>query len=121
MAVVITAREHNRLTAIRGGHGVADHATCDDRMKTDLSPMKGIHIDCENTEGVRMTINEDTLNALLGTMVTELGAAYVGASVILGDQLGLYQSLAANGSSTSAQLALRTGTVWSCMSAWPAA
>jgi len=57
-----------------------------------------------------MAINEAALNALLGKMVTELGAAYVGSSVILGDQLGLYKTLAADGPSTSAQLAERTGT-----------
>lgn len=57
-----------------------------------------------------MAINEAALNALLGKMVTELGAVYVGASVILGDQLGLYKALAAHGPSTSVQLAERTGT-----------
>ena len=40
-----------------------------------------------------MAINEQALMALLGKMVTELGAAIVGSSVILGDQLGLYKSL----------------------------
>lgn len=57
-----------------------------------------------------MAINEAALNALLGKMVTELGAAYVGSSVILGDQLGLYKALAEHGPTTSAQLAERTGT-----------
>ncbi len=41
-----------------------------------------------------MAINETKLNELLGKMVTELGAAYIGASVILGDQLGLYKERA---------------------------
>ena len=57
-----------------------------------------------------MAINEEALNALLGKMVTEMGAAYVGSSVILGDQLGLYEALAAHGQLTSAQLAERTST-----------
>lgn len=55
-------------------------------------------------------MNEAKLNELLGKMVTELGAAYAGASVILGDQLGLYKALAAQGSLTSQQLAEQTGT-----------
>jgi FAD/FMN-containing dehydrogenase len=40
------AREHGLVTAIHGGgHGVAGHATCDDGLMIDLSPMKGIRID----------------------------------------------------------------------------
>jgi 2-polyprenyl-3-methyl-5-hydroxy-6-metoxy-1,4-benzoquinol methylase len=65
-----------------------------------------------------MAINEAALNALLGKMVTELGAAYTGASVILGDQLGLYKSLAASGPSTPAQLAERTGTAERYVREW---
>jgi SAM-dependent methyltransferase len=57
-----------------------------------------------------MSIDEGALYALVGKMVTEMGAAYVGASVILGDQLGLYQGLAEGGAQTSAQLATRTST-----------
>ncbi len=55
-------------------------------------------------------MNEDKLYALLGKMVTELGAAYAGASVIIGDKLGFYKALTAGGSLTSAQLAKQTGT-----------
>lgn len=68
-----------------------------------------------------MAINDDKLTALLGTMVTELGAALVGASVILGDQLGLYKELAAGGALTSAQLAERTGTAERYVREWLAA
>jgi hypothetical protein len=46
IAAVNFAREHGLVTAVHGGgHGVAGHATCDDGMMIDLSPMKGIHID----------------------------------------------------------------------------
>jgi FAD/FMN-containing dehydrogenase len=46
IAAVNFAREHALVTAIHGGgHGVAGHATCDDGLMIDLSPMKGIHID----------------------------------------------------------------------------
>ncbi|MCE7982903.1 MAG: class I SAM-dependent methyltransferase [Caldilinea sp. CFX5] len=55
-------------------------------------------------------MNEAKLNELLGKMVTELGAAWTGASVIIGDQLGLYQALAANRPLTSHELAQTTGT-----------
>src|SRR6266496_4538186 len=40
------ARQHNLLVAVHGGgHNVAGHATCDDGLMIDLSPMKGIHVD----------------------------------------------------------------------------
>lgn len=55
-------------------------------------------------------MNEAKLNELLGKMVTELGAAWTGANVIIGDQLGLYQALAANHGLTSSELAQTTGT-----------
>ncbi len=65
-----------------------------------------------------MTINEGKLNELLGKMVTELGAAFIGASVIIGDQLGLYKTLAADGALTSQQLAERTGTAERYVREW---
>lgn len=43
-------------------------------------------------------------------MLTELGAAATGVQVIIGDKLGLYRALAANGGLTSDELAERTGT-----------
>jgi len=55
-------------------------------------------------------MNEAKLNELLGKMVNELGAAWTGANVIIGDQLGLYQALAANRALTSNELAQTTGT-----------
>jgi len=63
-------------------------------------------------------MNEEKLNALLGKMVTDLGAALVGASVIIGDQLGLYKTLAAGGSLTSQQLAERTSTAERYVREW---
>jgi hypothetical protein len=65
-----------------------------------------------------MAVNEAKLNALLGKMVTEMGAALVGASVIIGDQLGLYKALAAHGCLTSAELAARTGTAERYIREW---
>ncbi len=63
-------------------------------------------------------MDEGKLNALLGKMVTELGAAFIGASVIIGDQLGLYKTLAAGGSLTSQQLAERSGTAERYVREW---
>jgi 2-polyprenyl-3-methyl-5-hydroxy-6-metoxy-1,4-benzoquinol methylase len=68
-----------------------------------------------------MAIDEGKLNELLGKMVTELGAAWGGACVILGDQLGLYKELATGNGLTSAQLAERTGTAERYVREWLAA
>lgn len=63
-------------------------------------------------------MNEAKLNELLGKMVTELGAAWTGASVIIGDQLGLYSALAVNGPLTSAELAQQTGAAERYVREW---
>jgi FAD/FMN-containing dehydrogenase len=46
---VALARELGLRVAVRGGgHNVAGHATLDDGLLIDLSPMKGIHVDVRN-------------------------------------------------------------------------
>jgi SAM-dependent methyltransferase len=55
-------------------------------------------------------IQPQKLEALLGRMINELGAAANAALVVVGDKLGLYRSLADGGPATPAQLAARTGT-----------
>lgn len=55
-------------------------------------------------------IDEHKLEALLGLMVTELGAAQNAALVIIGDELGLYGALFEKGSLSSVELAAITGT-----------
>lgn len=65
-------------------------------------------------------INETKLNALLGLMVSDLGAAVNGALVIIGDKLGLYKGLA-TAPATSQQLAERTGTAERYIREWLAA
>lgn len=57
-----------------------------------------------------MSIDQQKLEALVGTMVNEMGAAANAALVLLGDRLGLFRALADNGSMTSDQLATKTGT-----------
>lgn len=50
------------------------------------------------------------MHALLGKVVTEMGAAANGPLVIIGDKLGLFEALANNGPMTSDELASKTGT-----------
>ncbi|MDQ1374558.1 MAG: hypothetical protein QOJ09_1896 [Actinomycetota bacterium] len=56
-----------------------------------------------------MPINEDTLNELIGRFVTDFGAAMHAATVVIGDKLGLYKTLAAKGPVTGADLASAAG------------
>jgi len=55
-------------------------------------------------------LDENRLNALLGKMVNELGAAAMGSLIVLGDKLNLYKTLADKGPLSSFQLADATGT-----------
>ncbi|MBR0911737.1 class I SAM-dependent methyltransferase [Bradyrhizobium japonicum] len=57
-----------------------------------------------------MEVNSDRLNAFMGKMITEVGAAMNASLVLLGDKLGLYRALAAKGPMSSAELASATGT-----------
>lgn len=57
-----------------------------------------------------MQIDMQRLQALLGTVVNELGAAQNAALVIVGDELDLYRRLAAEGPMTSQELAHATDT-----------
>lgn len=58
------------------------------------------------------------LEALLGTVVNELGAAANGALVMLGDKLGLFKALAAKGPLSPAGLARETGTAERYVREW---
>ncbi len=49
------------------------------------------------------------MEAFLGKMVNEMGAAAGGALVMLGDRLGIYRSLADAGPTDAAGLAAKTG------------
>lgn len=61
------------------------------------------------------------LEALLGTLVNELGAASNGALVLIGDKLGLFRAIAAKGPLTPAGLARETGTAERYVREWLAA
>src|SRR5437870_4093004 len=57
-----------------------------------------------------MTINEAKLNEFLGKTVGDIGAGMSAALVVIGDKLGLYKAMAAQGPLTPSQLAKATGT-----------
>lgn len=57
-----------------------------------------------------MSINEENLHQLLGKFVTDFGATLHAGMVVIGEQLGLYKALAANGAMTSGELAAQTNT-----------
>ncbi len=61
------------------------------------------------------------LDALIGQVISDLGAAANTALVIVGNRLGLYQSLAEYGPMTPEELARRTGTHERCVREWLAA
>jgi SAM-dependent methyltransferase len=52
--------------------------------------------------------NMDKLNELVGKLVGDLGAAIAGASILLGDRLGLYRAMGDGAWVTSSELATKT-------------
>ena len=57
-----------------------------------------------------MAIDEAKLNDFMGKFVHDLGAVMHAATIVVGDQLGLYKALAEAGPSRAEDLAARTGT-----------
>jgi len=53
--------------------------------------------------------NPDKLNALTGKLLGDVGAAIAGASILLGDRLGIYKAMADGTPVTSSDLAKKTG------------
>jgi hypothetical protein len=49
--------------------------------------------------------NPDKLNELTGKLVGDVGAAIAGASILLGDRLGIYKAMADGTPVTSSELA----------------
>jgi 2-polyprenyl-3-methyl-5-hydroxy-6-metoxy-1,4-benzoquinol methylase len=68
-----------------------------------------------------MTSDPDRLQAFVGKMAGDLGAAMSASLVVLGDQLGLYKALAKAGPSSSAQLAVTAGVNERNLREWLAA
>ena len=65
-----------------------------------------------------MTIDQDTMNDLLGRFVTDLGATVHAGNVVIGDRLGLSRGLSEIGPATPAQLADHTGTATRYVAEW---
>jgi SAM-dependent methyltransferase len=65
-----------------------------------------------------MDVNPDKLNAFMGKMLGDMGAAANAALIKVGDRLGLYKALAAKGPMTPAELAKATGTTERCIREW---
>jgi SAM-dependent methyltransferase len=56
-----------------------------------------------------MTINQQKLDTLVGSLLGELSAGYGGVMVSLGDRLGLYRTMAGHGPLSSHEIARRSG------------
>ncbi len=65
-----------------------------------------------------MELDEEKLHELLGKVVTEMGAAANGPLILLGDKLGLFESLALNGPMNSTELADETNTAERYVREW---
>lgn len=68
-----------------------------------------------------MAIDEAKLNAFMGKMLGDMGAAANGALIVIGDKLGLFKALASFGPLTPADLAKKTGTTERYVREWAAA
>jgi hypothetical protein len=70
------------------------------------------------TTPVRPAPDEQALDALLDRVVGDLGATMSAPLVVIGDRLGLYRALAADGPATAEELAERTGTTAVYLRPW---
>ena len=68
-----------------------------------------------------MKIDTDKLNAFMGKMLVDVGAAIGASLMLIGDKLGLYKALARGGPMTSAELANATSTTERYVREWLAA
>jgi hypothetical protein len=63
-------------------------------------------------------IDNQRLEELVGRAINDFGATYHSALVVLGDRLGLYQALAAQGAQTPGELAGATQTTERYVREW---
>jgi SAM-dependent methyltransferase len=63
-------------------------------------------------------VDEAKLQAFMGKMVGDMGAAWSGVMVLIGERLGLFKALAQGGPATSTELAERTGTAERYVREW---
>ena len=71
-----------------------------------------------STAGQVRTINEDKMNAFLGKVVGDFGAALSSSLAYIGTKLGLYKAMAGAGPVTPKELAERTGTIERYVREW---
>lgn len=64
-----------------------------------------------NSNNEANPINEEKLNAFLGKVIGDFGAALSSVLAYIGQKLGLYKAMSNAGPMTPAELAERTGTV----------
>jgi len=64
------------------------------------------------------TINEDKMNAFLGKVVGDFGAALSSSLAYIGTKLGLYEAMANSGPINARELPERTGTVERYIREW---
>lgn len=62
------------------------------------------------TDTATATTTVDAVDAFVGRFVSDLATVLHGATVVIGDKLGLYQAMATLGPTTAAELATATGT-----------
>jgi 2-polyprenyl-3-methyl-5-hydroxy-6-metoxy-1,4-benzoquinol methylase len=65
-----------------------------------------------------MSLDPARLDAFMGKMVGEMGAAMNATLILLGDRLGLYKAMAGAGPMTAGALAKKTGTSERCIREW---
>jgi SAM-dependent methyltransferase len=65
-----------------------------------------------------MAVDTDKLNAFMGKMVGDFGAAMNASLMLIGDKLGLYKALAEKGPMNSTELAKATGTAERYVREW---
>ena len=64
------------------------------------------------------SVDFDVFMEFVGKFAGDLGAVVAAGNVVIGDRLGLYRALAAEGPATGAELAARTGTDTRYVSEW---
>ena len=66
-------------------------------------------------------VDAEKLQSFMGKLVGDMGAAWSGVMVLIGERLGLFKALAEGGPATSDELAKRTGTAERYVREWLAA
>jgi len=67
---------------------------------------------------ILLSLDQDKLNQFIMKFVGDLGASMQGPAILIGEQLGLYKALAANGPMTPKELGDKTGTTERYIREW---